>query len=68
VGIKKGSIMKNWKDNEKSSDTIFDNISISITGPIKIAEKNKETDLNVFTVFSPVIMRRISKTNITMAT
>jgi hypothetical protein len=27
VGIKKGSIMKNWKDNEKSSDTIFDNIS-----------------------------------------
>ena len=35
---------------------------------IKIAEKNKETDLNVFTVFSPVIMRRISKTNITMAT
>jgi hypothetical protein len=28
VGIKKGSIMKNWKDNEKSSDTIFDNISI----------------------------------------
>jgi hypothetical protein len=27
MGIKKGGIMENWKDYEKSSDTKFDNIS-----------------------------------------